>query len=46
MDKAAEEASVSVREMMGYLRERKVPMQYDIEDFEKDLKGIAQRSAG
>jgi predicted HTH domain antitoxin len=41
--KAAEEAGVSVREMMKYLRQKKVPMQYDLEEFELDLKGIYAR---
>ena len=41
--KAAEEAGVSVREMMEYVRQKKVPMQYDLEDFEQDLKGIYAR---
>ncbi len=41
--RAAEEAGVSVREMMEYLRQKKVPMQHDLEDFEEDLKGIYAR---
>ena len=41
--RAAEEAGVSVREMMDYLRQKKVPAQYDLEDFEQDLKGIYAR---
>ncbi|TAK29734.1 MAG: hypothetical protein EPO21_20835 [Chloroflexota bacterium] len=41
--RAAEEAGVSVREMMEHLRQKKVPMQYDLEDFEQDLKGIYAR---
>jgi predicted HTH domain antitoxin len=44
MAKAAEEAGVSVREMMDYLRQRKIPMQYDVEDFEHDLKVIYGRA--
>ncbi len=42
--RAAEEAGVSVREMMEYLRQRRVTVQYDLEDFERDLKGIYERS--
>lgn len=42
---AAEEAGVPVREMMEYLRQKKVPAQYDLEDFERDLKGIDARLA-
>ncbi|MBI3413003.1 MAG: UPF0175 family protein [Candidatus Aenigmarchaeota archaeon] len=41
--RAAEEAGVPVREMMEYFRQKKVPMQYDMDDFEKDLKGIYER---
>ncbi|MBM4463028.1 MAG: hypothetical protein FJ012_06775 [Chloroflexi bacterium] len=41
--RAAEEAGVSVREMMEYLRQRKIAAQYDMEDFERDLKGIYAR---
>jgi len=44
--RAAEEAEVSVREMMDYLRQKKVSMQYDAEDFESDLKAIYGRMAG
>lgn len=43
---AAESASVSVREMMDYLRQKKIPMQYDLEDFEQDLKVIYKRLEG
>lgn len=41
--KAAEEAGVSIREMMEYLKQKKIPMQYGVEDFERDLKGIYER---
>jgi len=41
--RAAQEAGVSVREMMEYLRQKKVPTQYDLEDLERDLKGIYAR---
>lgn len=40
---AAQEAGVPVREMMGYLRQRKNPIQYGIDDFETDLGGIYSR---
>ena len=43
LSRAAEEAGVSVREMMEYLRQKKVPLQYDLEDFERDLKVIYRR---
>lgn len=45
MARAAEEAGVSLREMMEYMRQKKIPMQYDMEDFEKDLRGIYERLA-
>ncbi len=41
--RAAEEAGVPVREMMEYFRQKRVPMQYDMEDFERDLRGIYAR---
>lgn len=41
--RAAAEAGVPVREMMEHLRQKKVPMQYDLADFEEDLKGIYAR---
>lgn len=44
--RAAEQAGVSVREMMEYFRQKKVPMQYDLDDFEQDLKGIYARLMG
>ena len=40
---AAEDAGVSVREMMVYLRQRKIAIQYETDDFEADLKGIYAR---
>ncbi len=43
LGKAAEEAGVSVREMMEYFHQKKVPAQYDLEDFEQDLKGALVR---
>ncbi|MGH9339010.1 MAG: UPF0175 family protein [Acidobacteriota bacterium] len=38
--RAAREAAVSLWEMMDYARLRKIPVQYDLEDFERDLKVI------
>ncbi len=43
--KAAEEAGLSVREMMVYLRQGKIAIQYDIDDFETDMKGLDARWA-
>jgi len=37
---AAREADVCLWEMMDYVRSRKVPAQYDLEDLERDLKTI------
>lgn len=45
LGRAAEEAGVPVREMMEYLRQKKIPAQYDLDDFERDLKGIYARLA-
>ncbi len=38
--RAAREAGVSLWEMMDYARQRKIPAQYDLEDFAKDLKTV------
>lgn len=38
--KAAREAGVSIWEMMDYLRQKKIPSQYDMDDFEHDLEVI------
>lgn len=40
LDRAAEEAGVSLWEMMDYARQRKIPDQYSFEDLEHDLKVI------
>lgn len=42
---AAMDAGVSVREMMDYLRQRKITAQYDIDDLERDMKRFYQRLA-
>ena len=42
--RAAREAGVSLWEMMNYVRSRKIPAQYDLEDFQRDLRTI--RSGG
>ncbi len=41
--RAAEEAGLSVREMMVYLRQGKIAIQYDVDDFETDMKGLEVR---
>lgn len=38
--RAAEQASVSLWEMMEYAKSRKIPAQYDLEDFQDDLRRI------
>ena len=38
--RAALEAGVSLWEMMDYARARKVPVQYDIKDLERDLEDL------
>ena len=43
LERAAMEVGISVREMMEYLKQRKIPMQYDIEDLEEDMKSFYKR---
>jgi predicted HTH domain antitoxin len=43
MARAAREAGVSVWEMQSYVREQRIPAQYDREEFEHDLKAIYGR---
>jgi len=43
LERAAMDAGVSVREMMDYLRQKKVPMQYDMEDLEEDMRDFYRR---
>ena len=38
--RAAREAGVSLWEMMDYARARKVPVQYDLEDLQRDVRTI------
>lgn len=40
LSKAAEIAEISVWEMINVLAEKKIPLQYDVEDFEEDLKAL------
>jgi len=37
LERAAHEAEVSVREMMEYVRERRIPGQYEVKDLEEDM---------
>ena len=43
--RAARSAGITLWEMMAYLRQRKVPAQYDVEDFEDDVQTVSCRSA-
>lgn len=43
--RAAREAGVSIWEMMDYARQRKIPVQYDLEDFERDVRSVRARRA-
>jgi predicted HTH domain antitoxin len=43
LERAALEAGVSVREMMEYLKEKKVAAQYDLQDLEEDMKNFYRR---
>ena len=43
LGRAAEEAVVSLWEMMDYVRQRKIPAQYSLEDLEHDLDVISGR---
>lgn len=43
IERAAMECGVSVREMMEYLKARKIPAQYDVEDLEEDMKNFYRR---
>ena len=41
--RVAKEAGVSLWEMMDYARARRVPAQYDLEDFERDLGTVFEK---
>ena len=43
LEKAALDSGSSVREMMEYLKTRKIPAQYDAEDLEEDMKSFYRR---
>lgn len=43
LERAAIDSRVSVREMMEYLKAKKIPAQYDIEDLEEDMKNFYRR---
>jgi predicted HTH domain antitoxin len=41
--RAAREAGVSLCKMMDYVRQKKIPAQYDMEDLQHDLRVISER---
>ncbi len=43
LEKAAMDAGASVREMMEYLKVKKIPSQYDTEDLDEDMKNFYKR---
>lgn len=45
LERAAMDSGVSVREMMEYLKTTKIPVQYDVEDLEEDMKNYYRRMA-
>jgi predicted HTH domain antitoxin len=40
MARAARETGVSIWEFMEYLRSKKIPSQYDFEEWERDLRTV------
>ena len=45
MARAAREAGVSLWEMMDYLRLKRIPSQYDFEEWERDVETVRSRVA-
>jgi len=43
LERAATDSGLSVREMISYLKARKIPTQYDLEDLEEDMKNFYKR---
>jgi predicted HTH domain antitoxin len=43
LERAAMDSGVSVREMLEYLKTRKIPTQYDVDDLEEDMKSFYKR---
>ncbi len=43
LQRAAMEGGISVREMMDYLKDRRTPVQYDLEDLEEDMRNFYGR---
>lgn len=45
LERAAMEVGISVRQMMEYLKQRRIPAQYGLEDLEEDMKSFYERLA-
>jgi predicted HTH domain antitoxin len=45
LERAAMEVGISVREMIDYMKRRKKPAQYTLEDLEEDMKHFYERLA-
>ena len=45
LEKAAMDTGTSVREMMEYLKQKKTPSQYNVEDLDEDMKKFYKRMA-
>jgi predicted HTH domain antitoxin len=43
LERAAMDSGVSVREMLEYLKTRKISTQYDVDDLEEDMKSFYKR---
>jgi predicted HTH domain antitoxin len=43
LGRAAMDSGGSVREMIGYLKAKKIPDQYDVEDLEEDVRSFYKR---
>ena len=43
LERAAMDSGASVREMMAYLKAKKIPTQYDVEDLEEDVRSFYKR---
>ena len=46
LSKAAQEADISLWEMMDYVRQRKIAAQYDLDDLRKDIETVRRSVAG
>jgi predicted HTH domain antitoxin len=46
LSRAAQQAGISLWEMMDYARRRKIPAQYDPDDLQRDIGAIQRRMGG